>query len=115
MEVKNAFRDLKETVYMRPPPRSKFEHLDLVWHLRRSLYSLKQAPLVWFEKDRYVILKANFKYSKYDHLMFTQCTPSGIIILVYVDGILLCGDNSPGIRNLKTSFNASFHMKILVT
>ena len=51
MDVKNAFLngDLHEEVYMQPPP--SYPHSgSQVCRLRRALYSIKQAPRVWFEK-----------------------------------------------------------------
>ena len=49
MDIKNAFLhgDLKEEVYMHPPPGVEVPP-GYVCHLQRALYGLKQAPQAWF-------------------------------------------------------------------
>jgi hypothetical protein len=49
LDVKNAFLngELREDVYIHPPPRY-FVPEGMVCHLCRSLYCLKQAPHAWF-------------------------------------------------------------------
>lgn len=104
----------QETVYMIPPSGSSFGDPDLVCRLRRSLYGLKQGPHGWFENFHNTILLAKFQQIKYDPSMFIRHTSSGIIkLLVYVDDILISGDDSIGIQNIKNSINTSFHMKDL--
>ena len=51
IDVKNSFLngDLNEEVYMQPPPGLSVESTK-VCCLRRTLYSLKQAPQAWFAK-----------------------------------------------------------------
>ena len=51
MDVKNAFLhgDLREEVYMHPPPGVDAPP-RYVCRLRRALYGLKQAPRAWFER-----------------------------------------------------------------
>ncbi|GKV06593.1 hypothetical protein SLEP1_g18466 [Rubroshorea leprosula] len=62
MDVKNAFLhgNLKETVYMKPPPGYSHSK-SMVCKLKRSLYGLNQAPRAWFECFRQVIVDASNK------------------------------------------------------
>ena len=103
MDVKNAFLhgDLKENIYMTPPP-SMFTHpSDKVCWLKRSLYGLKQAPRAWFEKFRTTLLKLKFIQSQYDSSLFLQQTTTGIVaLLVYVDDIIITGSDIPLIEDL---------------
>lgn len=115
MDVKNAFLHghLKELVYMKPPPGYTSDP-SIVCRLRKSLYGLKQAPRAWFERFREVILAADFTQSEQDYSLFIKSyNHKKTFLLVYVDDILITGDDAQGIQNLKLLLNQSFQMKDL--
>ena len=115
MDVKNAFLngDLSEEVYMKPPPG--FPHsTDQVCKLRRALYGLKQAPRAWFEKFSSTIQKLSFTSSTHDYGLFTRKRETGITLLIlYVDDMIITGDDITGISDLKQSLSHHFEMKDL--
>jgi hypothetical protein len=116
MDVKNAFLhgDLKENIYMAPPPGMFTHPYDKICWLKRSLYGLKQAPRAWFEKFRTTHLKLKFIQSQYDSSLFLQQTTTGIVaLLVYMDDIIITGSDIPLIEDLQRSLNSEFHMKNL--
>ncbi|XP_019072894.1 retrovirus-related Pol polyprotein from transposon RE1 [Vitis vinifera] len=116
MDVKNAFLhgDLKECIYMKPPPGLFPSPTSHVCKLRRSLYGLKQAPRAWFEKFRTTLLQFSFRQSKYDTSLFLRKSDMGIVVLlVYVDDIVITGSDSALLGQLKTHLSESFHMKDL--
>jgi len=116
MDVKNAFLhgDLKEDIYMTPPPGLFSSPSSAVYMLKQSLYGLKQAPRAWFEKFRFTLLRLSFVQSQYDSSLFQCKTSAGLILLlVYVDDIVITGTDSILIGNLKQNLQASFHMKDL--
>ena len=102
MDVKNSFLngDLAEEVYMHPPPG--YEHPPhKVCRLRRALYGLKQAPRAWFAKFSCVVAQQGFVPSAYDSNLFLLRTGAGtILILLYVDDMIIIGDDLLGIRDL---------------
>ena len=115
MDVKNAFLngDLTEEVYMQPPPG--YNHPpNKVCKLRRALYGLKQAPRAWFAKFSTVIGDFGFTSSPYDSALFVRKTERGSILLfLYVDDMIITGDDLAGISDLKQSLSAHFEMKDL--
>jgi hypothetical protein len=78
LDVKNAFLngELREEVYMQPPPRYLVPD-GMVCRLRRSLYGLKQAPRAWFQRFASVITAAGFSQSDHDPALFIHTSPRG--------------------------------------
>lgn len=65
-----------------------------VCKLTRALYSLKQAPRAWFEWFRKFLFGFRFFCSTADSSLFVCRHSDGLLILLlYVDGIVLIGDN----------------------
>jgi hypothetical protein len=107
MDVKNAFlnSDLLEEVYMQPPPSYPDSQTQFC-RLRRALYGLKQAPRAWFAKFSFVIAQQGFTPSPYDLALFIRHTSTGItFILLYVDDMIITGDDTAGIRDLLKFLN----------
>jgi len=116
MDVKNAFLhgDLKEDIYMAPPPGLVSSSKSVVCKLKRSLYGLKQAPRAWFDKFRTTLLRFSFVQNKYDSSLFLCTTSTGyVFLLVYVDDIVITGTDSTLISRLQQHLRDSFHMKDL--
>ena len=115
MDVKNAFLngDLGEEVYMQPPPG--YDHLPHeVCRLRRALYGLEQAPQVWFAKFSSTIAQIGFVFNPYDSALFIrQSDVSLILLFLYVDDMIITGDDTVGIRNLQQFLSQQFEMKDL--
>ena len=103
MDVKNVFLNgnLSEKVYMQPPP-GLFIEPNKICHLRCALYSLKQAPRAWFTKFSSTISLLSYIASHYDSVLFLLCTNKGtILLLLYVDDIIITGDDLSSIQELK--------------
>ncbi|RVW71923.1 Retrovirus-related Pol polyprotein from transposon TNT 1-94 [Vitis vinifera] len=115
MDVKNAFLngDLSEEVYMQPPPGLSVES-NKVCHLRRALYGLKQAPRAWFAKFSSSIFRLGYTASPYDSALFLRRTDKDTILLIlYVDDMIITGDDLSGIQELKDFLSEQFEMKDL--
>ncbi|XP_031120833.1 uncharacterized protein LOC116024069 [Ipomoea triloba] len=116
MDVKNAFLngDLKEEIYMKLPPGMSMIAAHEVCKLRRSLYGLKQAPRAWFEKFRNTLLTFSFTQSQYDSSLFFHKTTTGMVfLLVYVDDIIITGNDNGLITKLQNMLSSTFKMKDL--
>lgn len=85
-----------------------------VCKLNRSLYGLKQAARQWNHKLTSVITKNGFLQSQNDHSLFIKSTSSTLtFLLVYVDDIIISGNNQAKIDSLKTYLQSNFKLKDL--
>ena len=115
LDVKNAFLngELREEVYMRPPPGYLVPE-GMVCRLRRSLYGLKQAPRAWFQRFASVIIAAGFSPSNHDPALFIHTSPRGrTLLLLYVDDMIITGDDSEYIAFVKARLSEQFLMSDL--
>ena len=100
MDVKNAFfnGDLSEEIYMQPLLSLSVE-LNKVCHLWRALYGLKQAPRAWFVQFSSTISCLGYMASHYDFALFLRRTDKDtILLLLYVDDMIITGDDLSGIQ-----------------
>ena len=118
LDIKNAFLngDLEEEIYMRIPLGFEKDHLkDKVCKLHKSLYGLKQLPRAWFKRFSDTLYKLGYKQGQADHTLFTKIRKDGkrTILIVYVDDIIITGDNHQEIENLKEQLKQAFEVKEL--
>ncbi|KAK8921663.1 hypothetical protein KSP39_PZI019972 [Platanthera zijinensis] len=117
MDVKTAFLhgDLEEELYMEQPEGfvAKGKH-HLVCRLKKSLYGLKQAPRQWYRKFDSFMMKSKFQRTRADHCVYVKRTEKTFtILLLYVDDMLIVGDDKASIAELKKELSESFEMKDL--
>lgn len=115
MDVKNAFLhgDLQKEVYM-TPPQGVVAPADHVCRLRHALYGLKQAPRAWFERFSSVVLAASFFPSNHDPALFIHTSPRDrTMLLLYVDNMLITGDDKEYIAFVKQRLSEQFFMSDL--
>ncbi|RVW94907.1 Retrovirus-related Pol polyprotein from transposon RE1 [Vitis vinifera] len=118
LDIKNAFLngDLEEEVYMEIPPG--FEESmakNQVCKLQKSLYGLKQSPRAWFDRFTKAVLKLGYKQGQADHTLFVKKSHTGkmAILIVYVDDIILSGNDMEELQNLKKYLSEEFEVKDL--
>lgn len=104
--------DLVETVYMRHPPGFYLSQPGLVCHFRKSLYFLKKAPRCWFANLGYALREYGFVQYYTDYSLFTLHQESvQLNVIVYVDDLIIVGNNIGVIQEFKSYLSACFHMK----
>jgi len=115
LDVKNAFLngELREEVYMQPPPGYSVPE-GMVCRLRRSLYGLKQAPRAWFQRFASVVTAAGFSASTHDPALFVHTSSRGrTLLLLYVDDMIITGDDPQFIAFVKARLSEQFLMSDL--
>ena len=118
LDIKNAFLndELEEEVYMQIPPGCEAANTsNKVCKLRKSLYGLKQSPRAWFERLTRVVKKEGFTQCQSDHTMFVKHSLEGKVTLfiVYVDDIVITGDDHNQIDHLKSFLERELEVKNL--
>jgi len=117
MDVKTMFLhgDLEGEIYMKQPKGSKVKgKKELVLKLKKSLFSLKQSPRMWYHKFNTYILGLGFVKSKVEHCV--NCKQVGehfVYVVLYVDDMLLVGNNMEIIKEVKSQLCSKFDMKYL--
>jgi hypothetical protein len=112
--VKNVFLngELREDVYMRPPARY-FVPEGMICHICPSLYGLKQALRAWFQRFSSVIIAAGFSTNAHDPALFVHVSHRGRILLLYVDDMIITGDDPEYITFVKFRLSDQFLMSDL--
>ena len=118
LDIKNVFLhgDLAEEVYMEQPPGFVAQgESGLVCRLRRSLYGLKQSPRAWFGRFSSVVQEFGMLRNTIDHSVFYHHNSSRqcIYLVVYVDDIVITGNDQDGIQKLKQHLFTQFQTKDL--
>lgn len=115
MDVTGAFLygNIDETVYLELPEGAYCGNRKIV-KLNKSLYGLKKSPKYWNDKFNSVMLKQGFVRSQNDSCLYIKCKGDArTYLLLYVDDVLLFGNNKTQICDLKSILNSEFKMKNL--
>ena len=117
LDVKTAFLhgELEEEIYMKQPQGFEVQGENLVCRLRKSLYGLKQAPRQWYRKFDAFMGEHRFAKTESDHCVYVKRYAEGdfLILLLYVDDMLIVGQDKKRIEALKSDLKKSFAMKDL--
>ncbi|XP_020695445.1 uncharacterized protein LOC110108928, partial [Dendrobium catenatum] len=117
LDVMNAFLHgkLDQPVYMSQP--QGFEDISRPNHvclLHKALYGLKQAPRLWFATLSTYLRQQKFSPSSADPSFFHyHYDQTNIYVLVYVDDILVTGNDSTLIKMLISNLQKQFHTRYL--
>ena len=87
---------------------------DYVYKLHKSLYDLKQAPRAWFKRFASHLLHLGFTASIADSSLFIFYSAKTIIyLLLYVDDIIVTGNDASQVHNLIVALVQVFELKDL--
>lgn len=116
-DVKNAFLhgSIEEDIYMEAPPGYSQEFRNGEGcKLRKALYGLKQSPRAWFGRFTKAMKKFGYKQSNSDHTLFLKRVRDKITcLIIYVDDMIITGNDEKEITDLKGKLFQEFEMKDL--
>ncbi|BBN67221.1 transposable element gene, partial [Prunus dulcis] len=116
-DVKNVFLhgDLKEDIYMDLPPSIPVTSKEgVVCKLWKSLYGLKQSPRAWFGRFAAYVKKFGYVQSNSDHTLFLKRHKDKLTtLIIYVDDMIVTGDDQAEMQNLHKYLASEFEMKSL--
>mgnify|MGYP004622524293 FL=1 len=117
-DVKNAFLhgELTEEIYMDLPPGCMVTEKEKgkVCRLRKSLYGLKQSPRAWFGRFTKSMRAVGYCQSNSDHTLFFKRNQDKITaLIVYVDDMVLTGNDLEEMKLLQEYLSKEFEMKDL--
>nr|GEW30502.1 retrotransposon protein, putative, Ty1-copia subclass [Tanacetum cinerariifolium] len=117
IDVKTVFLNghLSEEVYMVQPEgfvNPKFP--NHVCKLKRSIYGLKQASRQWNKRFDDKIKKFGFSQNRDEPCVYMKASESYVTFLIlYVDDILIIGNNIPMLQDVKSYLGRCYAMKDL--
>ena len=116
-DIKNAFlhRDLEEEVYMDIPPEyMTSSKTKVVCKLQKALYGLKQSPCAWFGRFSLAMRKYGFTQTNSDQTLFSKHRLGKVTsLIIYVDDMIITGDDIEKISRLQGQLATEFEMKNL--
>ena len=117
MDIKIAFLngELEEEIYMDQSDGFVASGQEgKVCKLLKSLYGLKQAPKKWHEKFDRTLTSASFVVNEADkYVYYRYVGGEGVILCLYVDDIIIFGNNVNVIKEVKDFLSSNFEMKDL--
>ncbi|CAM9952920.1 unnamed protein product, partial [Phaeothamnion confervicola] len=119
MDVETAYLNalLEEELFMEAPDgfsKRGAGGREFVWQLHRSLYGLRQSAFNWNATISEFFVEIGFVAACPSPCVFVRRRGSSILIIVlYVDDLLLTGNNEPELQLLKMEIGGRFRVKDL--
>ena len=115
MDVKTTFLngELEEEIYMVQPENfvSKGQERK-VCKLKRLIYGLKQSSRQWYLRFHQAVMSYGFAMTEEDHCVYIKRSKGNFVILsLYVDDILLAGNDKSFVMAIKEWLSSNFEMK----
>ena len=115
MDVKTAFLngELDEEIYMSQPMGFEVKGQEhKMCKLKRSIYGLKQSYRKWYFRFHDSIISHGFEMIEKDHCVYLKRSKKSVLILsLYVDDILIVGNDMDSIVATKKWLSSTIEMK----
>ncbi|KAI1001523.1 hypothetical protein K3495_g6676 [Podosphaera aphanis] len=114
LDVKSAFLigKLDREIYIEIP--DGFKESGKCYLLRKSIYCLKQSPLVWYSTLTATLNEDRFTSSNFDPCIFVNHKKQAYLA-IYIDDILIFGPDDKTLNDLKEKLHSAFECTHLGT
>ncbi|CAL1390263.1 unnamed protein product [Linum trigynum] len=116
LDVKNDFLngELDREIYMEQPRGFESINTNYVCKLKKALYGLKQAPRAWYGNIGEFLLQCGYSVTPSDSSLFVKEQYGKLaIVLVYVDDLIVTGDDEEEINRTRMNLSIRFQIKEL--
>ena len=116
MDNHNAFLrgDLQDKAYMKLLPKFHVSVPGKVCRLEKSLYGLQQTPRCWFVVLSSMLKVFEFQQSYSDYSLFSMRKGNiHLCVLVYVDDLIVAGDDTVTTQLFRAYLSKCFYIKDL--
>ena len=114
LDVKSAFLNgiLQEEIYVEQLEGFMEQgEEEKVYLLKKALYGLKQAPRAWHSKIDEHLFSLGFQKSLSEATLYVKCKGDNLLIVsLYVDDLLITGDNAKLVEEFKREMMKFFEM-----
>ena len=88
-----------------------YKHPNHVYKLKKALYSLKQAPRLWYERLNSFLIEQSFIRGQVDKTLFIKKVSIELLIVqIYVDDIIFGATNEILCKEFSSCMQKEFEM-----
>ncbi|UYV73848.1 hypothetical protein LAZ67_11001126 [Cordylochernes scorpioides] len=116
MDVQSAYLngEIKEEIFMTQPENFvSRKYPEKVCRLKKAIYGLKQAGIVWHEKLDTELKNLGLKQLQSDNCVYIKHDEGILLVAIYVDDLIIAAEREDALKSFKESMKRIFKIKDL--
>nr|GEW88815.1 retrovirus-related Pol polyprotein from transposon TNT 1-94 [Tanacetum cinerariifolium] len=115
IDFEESFAPVTQKVYVSQPEGFEDpDHPTHVYHLKKALYGLNQAPRAWYDTLSKFLMADKFSKGAVDPTLFTQKSGKHILFIqIYVDDIIFASTDPTACNIFSKEMSSKFQMSIM--
>ncbi|UYV79912.1 hypothetical protein LAZ67_18001028, partial [Cordylochernes scorpioides] len=116
MDVQSAYLngEIKEEIYMTQPENFvSRKYPERVCRLKKAIYGLKQAGIVWHERLDNELKNLGLKQLQSDNCVYIKHDEGILLVAIYVDDLIIAAEREDTLKSFKESMKRIFKIKDL--
>ncbi|UYV63998.1 hypothetical protein LAZ67_2006285 [Cordylochernes scorpioides] len=116
MDVQSAYLngEIKEEIYMTQPENFvSRKYPERVCRLKKAIYGLKQAGIVWHERLDNELKYLGLKQIQSDNCVYIKHHEGILLVAIYVDDLIIAAEREDTLKSFKESMKRIFKIKDL--